>query len=104
MTEITEEEWFQKVNASEDAFAVFLYTPFCGTCKLAGRMLEIASEALPGLPVYRCNLNFAPMAVSRWRIATVPCVLLFDKGQCTRRLNRIESADTVYRFLMQAKE
>ncbi|WP_213583473.1 co-chaperone YbbN [Paenibacillus sp. J2TS4] len=98
MIELTEEDLIRKVGEREGEFAVLVYTPLCGTCKLALRMFGIVSEAIPGMAVYQCNINFAPMAVRTWNLTTVPSVLLFNEGQLIDRLNRIQSVDALFRF------
>lgn len=98
MIECSERELCDKVRAS-DAFAVFLYTPLCGTCKVAARMIGIVMEMLPSLSVVRANVNFMPGLAASWRIESVPCLLIVKQGQVCDKLYAFRSVDNVYRFL-----
>ena len=39
--------------------AIYIFTPLCGTCQLAGKMLDIAKEVLPNASLEKVNLNYA---------------------------------------------
>ncbi|ANE47856.1 hypothetical protein SY83_17915 [Paenibacillus swuensis] len=80
-------------------FALFLYTPLCGTCKVAMRMLEVIEAMHPNLELYRTNVNFAPGLVQRWRITSIPCILLFQKGRVTKSIYAMHSVDGLYQLL-----
>ena len=61
MQELSQAGTDSKVNqADERAFAVFMYTPLCGTCKVTERMLDIIMTMQPSLPLVKCNINFLP--------------------------------------------
>jgi thioredoxin-like negative regulator of GroEL len=85
--------------ANRRTFALFLYTPLCGTCKWAARMLAVAEEMLPQVPLVCINLNWAPVLAERWRISSVPCLLLFREGQLAERKYAMQSVEHLYRFL-----
>jgi thioredoxin-like negative regulator of GroEL len=90
---------------------VFLHSPFCGTCHLAERMLDIALEAMKvpsdgkassdATPVVlRCNVNVSPRLVQTWKVASVPCLIAANGRDVLGRLYAFHSVDTVYEFLM----
>lgn len=37
-------------SIQDDVYLLYLYTPFCGTCQLASKMLTVVEEMLPALP------------------------------------------------------
>lgn len=80
---------------------VMFYTPLCGTCKLALRMLEIVAAADPTLRIYRCNLNLAPQLAERWRIESVPCLARISQGDAVDKLYRMSSVGDLYGWLQQ---
>lgn len=81
-------------------FALFIYTPMCGTCKLAERMLFVAREALSGqLPLYRLNINTAPALAERLQITSVPALFLFCGEQVTGRHYALHSVGFLYDVL-----
>lgn len=81
MQELTIAELDRLCAERKQPFALFVYTPMCGTCKLAERMLTVTTEALPNAPVYRININTAPSLAKRWQVKSVPALLLLDKGK-----------------------
>ncbi|MDO7904929.1 thioredoxin family protein [Paenibacillus sp. JX-17] len=58
--------------------ALFVYTPMCGTCAAARRMLEVAEQLVPENTLYSVNINRIPEQVQEYRISSVPALLLFD--------------------------
>lgn len=99
------EEWTQKellahAEQTETVFAVFLYTPLCGTCKLAGRMLEIIMTMQPTLPLYKSNINFLPQVGQEWQIQSVPCIVVKEAGKAKRMIYRMQAVDELYRQLL----
>jgi thioredoxin-like negative regulator of GroEL len=99
MADMTEAELLRRTERKDKPFAVFVYTPFCGTCKVAARMLDIIAAAHPELPLDRININFIPGLAERWTIESVPCLLLLEGDRPTARLYAFRSIQHVYRFL-----
>lgn len=98
MRELRIEE-LDQLCAGKRSFALFVYTPMCGTCKLAERMLTVTLEALPNAPVYRINLNTSPASAERWQITSVPALLLFEEGTASERHYAIQSVGFLYEVL-----
>ncbi|GMA63360.1 thioredoxin family protein [Alicyclobacillus fastidiosus] len=69
------------IGSRHSRAAVFFYTPLCGTCKLARRMLEIVDAAIPGLTIYTCDANFARPLLESWKIQSVPALVYIDEGK-----------------------
>ncbi|GED54409.1 thioredoxin [Brevibacillus borstelensis] len=78
---------------------VFIYTPFCGTCKLGEKMLEIVGQTIPGLLIYRFNINTGPQFAQKWEIASVPGLLIFRHGRIVEKHFAFQSVDFLYRTL-----
>ncbi|MNB95257.1 Thioredoxin C-1 [compost metagenome] len=74
---LNEQELMEALLQSGEPLVVFLHTPLCGTCKAARRMLEVASHLLPAeLVIAESNVNMLPGLVSRYRISSVPALLV----------------------------
>ncbi|MFC0214674.1 thioredoxin family protein [Paenibacillus chartarius] len=80
---------------------VMLYTPLCGTCKVALRMLDVVEAADPALHADRINLNVRPELAERWRVGSVPCLVRVRKGEVSGMLYRISSVDTILTWMRQ---
>lgn len=89
MHEWTASTWRREWTAARGPLAVFVNTPLCGTCKVARRMLDIAAEMMPSLPLVEANLNLIPELATTFFIESVPCLLIkrMDGG-----------VDKMYRF------
>ncbi|UKS29031.1 thioredoxin family protein [Paenibacillus sp. HWE-109] len=101
MQDLTQQELLNRVNNLDDgAFAVFLYTPFCGTCKITERMLDIIMTMQPALPLVKSNINFLPQISREWQITSVPCIVILEAGKEKEMMYRMQSVDELYRRLM----
>lgn len=100
MKELSQQELLEIVNRQEASFAVFLYTPFCGTCKVTERMLEIIMTMQPSLPLYKSNINFLPQISHEWQVTSVPCIAIFEPGHDKQLIYRMQSVDELYRKLL----
>lgn len=66
------------MDRRESAF-IYFYTPLCGTCKVAGRMLGIV-EKITGSEFAKADLNYMPDLAVDLKIESVPCLLILQKG------------------------
>lgn len=94
------EEWLQldleNNIEKEDAVFLYFYTPFCGTCQVAGRMLEIVSGMLPELNWGKCNLNYLPQYALEWKIESVPCLVILRNGSIAEKIYAFQSVPFLY--------
>ncbi len=82
MEELTQTQLQEAVRNYTSPFAVFfLYPFFCGTCKMAARMLDIVLAADPSLPVKQSNLYFTPGITAQWQIRSVPCIAIVKEAE-----------------------
>lgn len=65
---------------NKETFSVYIYTPTCGTCHLAKRMLSVV-EAMDVPPIYEINGNFCEPYLQENKIQSVPALVLYQKGQ-----------------------
>lgn len=90
MQEWSTEKFAKSLNENE-VVLLYLYTPMCGTCQLASKMLTIAGELLSELPIGKIDLNYQPEMAKSWGIESVPCLLIFKKGELIRKLYAFHS-------------
>ncbi|MFY4775572.1 thioredoxin family protein [Metabacillus sp. RGM 3146] len=98
MIDLTKQE-ITSAMTDKDRFILYLYTPFCGTCQLAKRMLTIVEETLPDLELYSSNLNYLPEQAAAWEIESVPCLLIFQNGKPTDKVYGFQSVEYLYNLL-----
>ncbi|MFA4133059.1 MULTISPECIES: thioredoxin family protein [unclassified Brevibacillus] len=98
MQELSSIELIQYLQEKESV-ALFVYTPMCGTCKLAARMLGIIQEALPAVPLYQLNVNTTPALAEQWQVTSVPALLIFQRNELVARHYAIQSVGFLYDVL-----
>lgn len=59
---------------------VYFYTPLCGTCQVASKMLQVIAE-LVDFEIGKMNLNFFPEVAKNFEVESVPCLLFIKEGQ-----------------------
>jgi thioredoxin-like negative regulator of GroEL len=69
---------------------VYFYTPMCGTCQVASKMLQVIEELIE-LEIGKMNLNFYPDFAREFEIESVPCLLFVESGQVQETLYAFQS-------------
>jgi thioredoxin 1 len=73
------ERWETEVcNSSVTAY--YLYTPLCGTCMVASKMMEVVSLMKPDVPMGKADLNYLQDIAVDYEIESVPCLLITKDG------------------------
>jgi thioredoxin-like negative regulator of GroEL len=85
-------------------WAVFIYTPLCGTCKAARRMLEVVLALEPEVPLYEANLNALPFLAEEWKITSVPCIVVAPRGKPLHHVYAMHSVETLRDLLRTTLE
>ena len=50
MEQWNRDQWLQLMNDKQQT-AFYIYTPMCGTCEVANKMVEVIGSLLPDLPL-----------------------------------------------------
>lgn len=74
-----DEQTILELIEQQETFAVYIYTPTCGTCQLARRMLSVV-EALDIPPLYEINGNLNKRYLQNNKIQSVPALCLYKQG------------------------
>lgn len=102
MKEMNQQELTQALESEGKSLVVFLYTPLCGTCKAARRMLEVAEYLLPDeVVIAEANVNMLPQIVGRYHISSVPALLAVTsvRSQKPEMLYAMGSVEQVLHFI-----
>lgn len=103
MKELTPERLKRIVEDGTQDAALLFYTPFCGTCKLAERMLDIVAGICPQPSLYKVNINYTSEWSRAWKLESVPCVVLLSGGRPVYKEYRMQSVDHLYELLRNFK-
>jgi thioredoxin-like negative regulator of GroEL len=69
---------------------VYFYTPMCGTCQVASKMLQVIEE-LVEVDLGKMNLNFYPDLARAFEVESVPCLLFIEAGKVKETLYAFQS-------------
>ena len=86
----TREEWERKSSES-DISVFYLYTPMCGTCAVASKMMNVISVMKPEIPIGMADLNYIEDLAIDYQIESVPCLLVAKKGVLKEKIYAFKS-------------
>ena len=79
---IANAEFDAVLGSSDKPVLVDFWAPWCGPCRALGPVVEeIASEMSDRLAVYKCNVDEEADLATRFRIVSIPTLILFKGGQ-----------------------
>ncbi|WP_077619264.1 thioredoxin family protein [Bacillus sinesaloumensis] len=96
-------EWNEKEIDSQlislDEFWLYLYTPMCGTCQVASKMITVVDELLPDVTIGKSDLNYLPQKAIDWQIESVPCLMHVKKGHVVKKYYAFHSVPYLLNLL-----
>ncbi|WNS74863.1 thioredoxin family protein [Bacillus sp. DTU_2020_1000418_1_SI_GHA_SEK_038] len=90
MQELSREEIEQLFNKNKSGF-LYLYTPLCGTCQLASKMLSVIEELMPEQPIGKADLNYLSAFSEVLGIESVPCLIIVKDGNIQEKIYAFHS-------------
>lgn len=73
---------FDTTIQSYDGFTVVdFFATWCGPCKMFTPILETAAQKMPDVHFYKVDIDADMSLAERYRIMTVPTLLIFKGGQ-----------------------
>jgi thiol-disulfide isomerase/thioredoxin len=91
--ELSEQELIRLRWNDAAPFAIYFYTPWCGTCRYTEKMLTVVQAMLPNAKIYKCNVNFMPSIVMEWKIESVPCLAFIEEKRVAEKLYTMRSVE-----------
>lgn len=101
MVEWSTKQW-EAAKQSGEKTAFYLYTPMCGTCAVASKMMSIIEQLLPQLQIGKANINFLEHIAYEHQIESVPCLLISDGGKVTEKIYAFQSVPFLYELLKKS--
>ncbi|CAM3782054.1 thioredoxin family protein [Mesobacillus zeae] len=95
------EEKIEELIDSHTDGMVYFYTPLCGTCQVAGKMLDVAVELFPNISSGKSDLNFMPRLAEQFQIESVPCLILLKEGVPIEKIYAFHSVPFLYEKMKQ---
>lgn len=95
VNEWMKEEVIQHTKNAEN-LAMYFFTPLCGTCQVAGKMLDVVEKIIPQFEFSKADLNYMPEIAEKYSIESVPCLLIFQNGVCKEKIYAVQSVTNLY--------
>jgi thioredoxin 1 len=96
VTEISGENFAMEVLNATTPLLVDFYAPWCGPCKMIAPILDgLAGEFAGRVKIVKVNVDAEPELAERYRITSVPTLLLFHKGRVVESFIGLVSAPTL---------
>ena len=84
---VTEATFEQDVLSADQPVLVDVWAEWCGPCKMISPIVdEIAGEYAGKLRVVKVDADANPTLIQQYGIASIPTLLLFNKGEMVARL------------------
>ncbi|WP_156484894.1 thioredoxin family protein [Bhargavaea cecembensis] len=97
------EEWnlqqFEEASKTPATAAFYLYTPLCGTCQVASRMMDVVEKLLPEVRLGKADLNYHEEVAARYGVESVPCLLIAKEGRPVEKIYAFRSVPHLYEKL-----
>lgn len=85
----------------KEPFALYVYTSMCGTCQVAGKMLDVIEAAGAPVSIERVNISYEEALAKQFQIESVPCLLLFKEGEISKKIYAFQSVPYIYEEMQQ---
>jgi thioredoxin-like negative regulator of GroEL len=99
ITSVSEKQIFDLLGRQSGTLFLYIFTPLCGTCKLAEQMLQIAISTENSSVVYKTDANFTPKLIEAFKVQSVPCLLVFENGNLVDKHYAFKSVQDVYEII-----
>ncbi len=103
MTDIQFDQISNHIRKNERT-AVYFYTPMCGTCKVAGKMVDVVEKMEKDYSFMKVDLNYAKNWAEKHKIESVPCLMIFENAKPVDRLYAFQSVIHVIEKLNESKK
>ncbi|MEC1178946.1 thioredoxin family protein [Metasolibacillus meyeri] len=98
MEEWTIEQWQEQRN-KQGMLALYLYTPICGTCAIASKMMDVVEQLLPTTPIGKMNLNYSEKLAVDLQVESVPCLVIARDDDKIEKVYAFQSVLNLYEIL-----
>ncbi|MBU3142751.1 thioredoxin [Clostridium sp. CF012] len=78
--EVNDKNFDEEIGNSDNIVVVDFWAPWCGPCRMLSPVIEeLAKEMGTEVKFAKVNVDESPMISSKYRIASIPTVMVFSK-------------------------
>lgn len=83
-------------DTAEGTVLIDFYAPWCGPCQLQGPILDdLAAELGDDVRIVKLNVDDNRDAAARFRVASIPYLVLLKDGEVVREFTGLQDAGTL---------
>lgn len=102
VTTITSSSFHDLVLANDRPFLLDVYADWCGPCKMMAPVIEALSDSYQGkIQFGKLNIDENPEVAEKYRIISIPTLLLFKNGELVDTIVGLTSAPELRTSLNQ---
>jgi thioredoxin 1 len=81
IAEVTDATFDDEVLGADRPVVVDFWAPWCGPCRAVAPIVADLAAANPNVRFVKLNIDESPAAASRFRVLSIPTLILFDAGE-----------------------
>ena len=86
INEVTDQNFQAEVLEGEKPVLVDFWAPWCGPCRIVQPHLEELAGEREDLRIVKLNVDDNPQTAARYRVMSIPTLLLFKQGQVAHQI------------------
>ena len=90
---------FEQFKNSEKTVLLDFYADWCGPCKMLSPVVEEIAGESDAYRVCKINVDDAPEIAARYRVMSIPTLIVFQGGEAAARTVGVQSKQTILNML-----
>lgn len=96
---ITTENFEKEVLQAEEVVLIDFWASWCGPCKMFSPVIEELAEEVTNAKICKVNVDEEPDLASKYRIMTIPSVVIFKNGEVVAQSAGVKTKAEVLKML-----